>query len=85
MSNTEDIWELFDRVVILAVSDTSTLKRLSTRNTNEFGSTQANREWILSWKHEIERRWSTMGGIHVSAENAPEEVARLVVIAVSTV
>ena len=82
MSNTEEVWGLFDKVNILSVSDKITRYRLSKRKNGEFGSTQKNIEWILSWKHEIEDRWLGMGGILLSAEQDPMKVAKsLVVIA----
>jgi broad-specificity NMP kinase len=78
MSNTTDVWDLFDKVIILTVSDATTVKRLSTRRAGEFGSTQVNREWVLSWKQDFERRLRDLGGIPVSAEGTPTEVARLI-------
>lgn len=83
MSNTDEVWNAFDAVVVLTVSDESTVKRLSTRQPGEFGSTETNRDWVLSWKHEIEARWIEMGGIQVDAEASPEEVAATIVNSVS--
>ncbi len=79
MSNTEEIWDVFDKVIVLTVSDTTTVLRLSSRQAGEFGSTQENRDWVLSWKHGFERRLLEAGGIPVSAEDVPAEVAKLVV------
>jgi len=81
MSNTEEVWDTFDKVIVLTVSDDTTVKRLSTRTAGEFGSTSENREWVLSWKHSFEQRLFDMGGIPVSAEGNPEEVAKQVVSA----
>jgi dephospho-CoA kinase len=83
MSNTDDVWELFDVVVMLTVSDETTVKRLSTRQTGEFGSTQANRDWVLSWKHSLEDRWMEKGCIKIDAEADPDKVAAVVVDAVA--
>lgn len=79
MSNTEEVWNAFDRVIVLTVSDDTTVKRLSTRKAGEFGSSLENRDWVLSWKHSFEQRLFNMGGIPVSAEDNPEEVAKQVV------
>ncbi len=79
MANTEDVWNIFDAVIVLTVSDETTTRRLSTRAPGEFGSTQDNRDWILSWKHELEQKWFDMGGVAVDAEGSPEEVAKLVI------
>jgi broad-specificity NMP kinase len=83
-SNIKDIRSLFDAVVILRVSDKTTVERLSSRPDGQFGHTSEIREWVLSWKHEIEEEWINAGGITVSAEEIPAEVARAIVDAVST-
>jgi len=83
MANTEEVWDVFDAVVVLTVSDDTTVRRLSTRKAGEFGSTQASRDWVLSWKHDLEQRWLRMGGIAVSAEDTPEEVAKHIIDVVS--
>jgi len=83
MSNTEDIWELFDVVVVLTVSDETTIKRLSTRRLGEFGSTQTNRDWTLSWKHDLEARWMKKGCTLINSEAKPEEVAEAIVDSVA--
>lgn len=82
MANTEEVWNVFDTVIVLTVSDGTTVRRLSTRKPGEFGSTQANRDWVLTWKHDVEQGWFDLGGIAVSAESTPEEVARLIVEAI---
>jgi hypothetical protein len=83
MANTEDVWDVFNTVIALTVSDETTARRLSTRSPGEFGSTQENRGWVLSWKHDLEQRWFGMGGIAVDAEETPEEVAELIIETIS--
>jgi hypothetical protein len=82
MANTDEVWDIFDKVIVLMVSDETTQERLSARQTGEFGNTQDNRDWVLSWKHDIEKRWVAAGGIAVSAEASPAIVATAVVNAV---
>lgn len=79
MSNTEDVWDVFDAVIMLTVSDVTTTKRLATRRLGEFGSTKTNRDWVLSWKHDLEAAWLERGCMRVSAEADPEQVARDIV------
>ena len=79
MSNTDDVWDAFDLVVILTVSDQTTEQRLSTRVSGEFGSTQVNRGWVLSWKNDLENRWLKMGGMQMDAEASPEIVAQAII------
>ena len=78
MSNTFDVFDVFDVVIMLTISDEATIKRLSTRQTGEFGSTKVNRDWVLSWKHSFEKRLLDAGAVPVNAEGVPQEVARLI-------
>lgn len=84
MANTDEVWDVFNSIIVLVVSDTTTTLRLSTRPPGEFGSLQSNREWVLSWKHEIEDGWLAAGGIAVEAEAEPDEVARALAAAIGT-
>lgn len=81
MANTEEVWNVFDRVIVLTVSDETTVKRLLTRRPGEFGSTKDNRDWVLSWKHEVEHGWFALGGIKIDAEASPEDVAKAIITA----
>ncbi|MGD8373490.1 MAG: AAA family ATPase [Candidatus Woesebacteria bacterium] len=85
MSNTFDVWDVFDFVIMLTVSDEATIKRLSTRRLGEFGSTKVNRNWVLSWKHGFEKRLLNAGAVPVSAEANPKEVVRLILSVVDVV
>lgn len=79
MSNTFEVWDAFNAVIMLTVSDETTIHRLSSRRTGEFGSTGVNRDWVLSWKHSFEKRLLEAGARPVKAENDPLEIARLIV------
>lgn len=79
MSNTDDIWDIFDLVVVLTISDQLTVQRLLTRGSGEFGSTKLNREWLLSWKHDLENGWLKKGGVRVDAESNPTSIAEAIV------
>ncbi len=76
MSNTDEVWDIFNTVVVLTVSDKFTIHRLSARQSGEFGNTSDIRDWVLSWKHDLEKRWLEAGGVFVSAESSPAEVAK---------
>jgi broad-specificity NMP kinase len=78
MSNTFDVWNVFDLIIMLTISDDATIKRLSTRQSGEFGSTKVNRDWVLSWKHSLEKRLLDAGAVPVSAEDTPQEIAKLI-------
>lgn len=69
---------------MLTISDTATIKRLSTRQLGEFGSTTVNRDWVLSWKHSLEKRLLDAGAVPVSADVAPRQVAKLILNAVDS-
>lgn len=49
-SRTEELMDVFDHTVVLCVSDETTRARLSTRRADEFGGTEAIRDWVISWK-----------------------------------
>jgi len=80
-SNYTEIWNLFDQVVFLHVSDETTLKRLSTRKLGEFGNSEEVRRWVLTWKSWLENEWLTAGATPVTAEEPPQSVALKVVVA----
>lgn len=82
-SNIDEIWDLFDRVVVLRVSDKTTVERLSSRGPDEYGHTPEVREYVLSWKDKVEKDWLQKGGISINAEESPKHVAQLVVLAAS--
>jgi adenylate kinase family enzyme len=84
MSNTFDVWDVFDFVIMLTISDEATVKRLSARQSGEFGSSEVNRGWVLSWKHSFEKRLLDAGAVPVSAEGAPQEVAALILSVVDS-
>jgi phosphoribosylanthranilate isomerase len=70
---------IFDYTVVLQVSDETTRARLSNRQVGEFGSTQAVRDWVISWKHRVESDWLVAGGISIDAEPEPSVVAQSIV------
>lgn len=74
-SNYEEIWNLFDQVITLHVSDSTTLERLSSRKLGEFGNSDEVRQWVLTWKAELEDKWLKAGATAVGAEESPERVA----------
>lgn len=75
-SNYKEIWDCFDQVLFLQVSDGTTLKRLSTRKLGEFGNSDEVRQWVLTWKSWLENEWLNAGATPVSAEKSPDSVAR---------
>lgn len=78
-SRTEELMAVFDHTIVLQVSDETTRARLSTRQANEFGGTEAARDWVISWKHRVEADWLAAGGISIDAEPEPSVVAQTIV------
>lgn len=78
-SRTEELMKEFDQTIILQVSDKTTLERLSTRKPHEFGGKSEVREWVLTWKHQLETDWLAAGGVGISAEPEPKIVAQNIV------
>lgn len=78
-SRTEELMAAFDYTIVLQVSDDTTRARLSTRRAGEFGSTEAVRDWVISWKHRVESDWLAAGGVSIDAEPEPSVVAQAIV------
>jgi adenylate kinase family enzyme len=78
-SRTEELMAVFDYTIVLQVSDQTTRTRLSARRAGEFGSTEAVRDWVMSWKHRVESDWLAAGGISIGAEPEPSVVAQNIV------
>jgi len=78
-SRTEELMAVFDYTLVLQVSDDTTRKRLATRSAGEFGSTEAVRDWVISWKHSVEADWLAAGGMSIDAEPEPSVVAQSIV------
>jgi broad-specificity NMP kinase len=72
-SNSEELWPLFDRVMLLQASPENTRARLSTRKKGDFGATREVQDWVLSWKDWWEQKLLKRGAILVDA-NLPVDV-----------
>lgn len=83
-SNYEEIWGLFDQVLYLTVSNGTTLDRLSTRKLGQYGNSPEVRDWILTWKQDLENKWAQLGAVAIRAEEGPGEVAQKIVAATTS-
>ena len=63
--NQKEYLHLFDQVFLLQCSDDVIVQRLKTRNTNDFGKTEAEQESVLGWRPYFEKALLERGAIAV--------------------
>lgn len=73
-SNTDEIFDMFDMVFLLIADNETTRKRLSTRETNNFGRTEEVQEWVLTWKEWWENHLVKKGATVIDANRNIKEV-----------
>lgn len=72
--NIDEIWPLFDKVILLQANPEAIKKRLSERKNNDFGRTAEVQEWVLSTKDQWEKRMIEKGAIAIDANRSLAEV-----------
>lgn len=73
-SNLDDLLPLFDVIFLLEVSPKIICKRLSTRESKEFGNTAEVQERVLNWKNWWEDHMCEKGAISIDANRDIQEV-----------
>lgn len=74
-SNMNDIFPLFDKVIVLQPDSQTLNERLKSREgTNNIGNTQAGRNVVLGWKNEWEVEMRKKGTILINANGSPQEI-----------
>ncbi len=74
-SNTDEIFGLFDKVIVLQVANDELKRRLTHRTSNDFARTDEAQEKMLSWKDWWENELIQKGAIAVNANKSLDEVA----------
>ncbi len=79
-SNMDDLFPLFDKVIVLSVKSEALHARLLSREgTEDMGNTEESRQMVLGWKAWWEEEMENKGAIVVKAEGSPVEVVQRVV------
>ena len=77
--NDADVWPLFDRVICLAVDETTLRDRLTNRTTNDFGKHPEELYAALRWRLVVEDQYRNRGAVIIDATQSLEVVAAQVV------
>jgi predicted ATPase len=67
VENETEVWDLFDRVVCLALDEATLRERILTRTTNAFGKKPVELQAILTWNPSLEPSYRQVGAQVVSA------------------
>jgi len=74
VSNIEDLAPLFDKVMLLVATSDNIRKRLSSRDSNNFGSSKEVQDWVIDWKDEWEEKMMNKGAIKIDANDEIKSV-----------
>lgn len=76
----DDLFPLFDRVLVLKTDAKSLHARLSTREgTDDMGNTEASRQTVLGWKDWWENEMEEKGAVIVDARDGSHVVAKKII------
>ena len=81
-SNLEELFPLFDEIVLLTASKESIRERLSKRPVWDFGGPPEVQEWVLGWRDEWEDTIRDEGAITISTDQNIEETVTAILNAV---
>lgn len=79
MSNADEVFNLFDQVVVLRVVNSELKKRLTERTSNDFAKTEEAQDKILSWKEWWEEKMIQKGAIAVGGNGDVESTAEKII------
>ncbi|MBR9682062.1 MAG: AAA family ATPase [Candidatus Aenigmarchaeota archaeon] len=74
VSNLDELFPLFDEVILLKATQKTLSKRLTTRTSNDFGRTREVQEWIFAWKKWWEDKMIKEGAIVIDADQELDKV-----------
>ncbi len=77
-TNMDDIFHIFDIVILLRTSPERVRERLSTRTDNDFAQTADVQEWVLSWKDSWEQKMLEKGAIPVDCTGIVDNTVKSV-------
>jgi thymidylate kinase len=72
--NDNDIWDLFDAVIFLRVSNETLTRRIAARTNNTYGKRPGDLEDILGWNRDAEALNKGFGAVVVDAEQPIDKV-----------
>jgi len=72
--NDSDVWDLFDRVIHLSVSDRTLRHRLAARTGNDYGKHPEDLKDLLQWNQSQDKLMAGLGATIVDAERPLDQV-----------
>lgn len=79
-SNMDDLFPLFDKVILLKTTQDILIKRLTNREgADDMGGTKESRQAILGWKDWWENEMIDKGAIEISADGNLVEIAKAII------
>jgi shikimate kinase len=66
-ANEDEVWPLFDLVVLLSIDETTMRRRLLTRTDHDFGTRAHELELLLAWRQVIDDHYVSRGAIRIDA------------------
>lgn len=82
VSNENEVWDLFDRVVALTVDEQTLRERLASRDNNEFGKSEDELQMVLEWHKLAEEQYRKHGAIVIDGTQPLEDVVERILEAV---
>ena len=74
VQNEVDVWEYFDKAVLLSVDEATIRQRVVARTENDFGKSDFELDLILGWNRDIERAYEGYGAAVVDAGQSLQDV-----------
>lgn len=78
-SNIDEVWPLFDLVILLKVGHETTRHRLTHRTDNDFGRTKEVQDWIMTWKDRWEADVEEKGAVVIDAHRSIDQVVEEII------
>ncbi len=74
VGNDDEVWDLFAKVFLLSIDESTMRRRLATRTAHDFGQRPHELELVLAWGTVIEAYYEGRGAITVDATQSPAAV-----------
>jgi dephospho-CoA kinase len=79
VQNEVDVWEFFNKAILLSVDEDTIRKRIESRTDNDFGKSDQEMNLILGWNRNVESNYAGYGAVIVDARRSLSDVVKEVV------
>src|SRR5206468_72442 len=77
--NDKDVWDLFDKVISLSISNEELAKRLTSRTNNDYGKHPDDLKDILGWNTTIDERMAGYGAVIINANQPLDKLVSAII------